>query len=264
MWIPPWAHSSLALGAFGAPATERASAEDRAIADLTAAAVRENLRAGRPFYDPVPKEFAAKFQQAARGIYNYLLAHPEYMIKGMTPEEQKELATKVVNKTYYNALRGITGYRGDAAMKGWFYVIARNALIDELRMWIRSPEGQARRAQHALDATSETGAAEALQKAASEAMTSGDFSLSDDSFRRLVVLVAQAQRIGHDVNGREFISKEDGMILRAYIKARGKRDVLASYLRMREDEAERALDAVTERVSEWAPRLRKALAARGE
>jgi hypothetical protein len=259
MWTPPWAHSSMALGAFGL-----APAADRVLADRVSAAVQANIKAGRPFYDPVPEDFKVKFRQSARGIYNYLIHHNRYLPQALTPEEQKDLVVKVVNKTYYNALRGIGEYRGEASMKNWFYVIARNSMIDELRMFLRAPDGRAKIRKYARDSTNEVTQAAVLRAEAEAATASAEFQLSEQSFKELVRLVREASRVGHDASGNPFISKDDALFLDTFIRARGDDSRTAALLRMDRDQYQLAKDDVTERVGEWASRLRSTLAARGE
>lgn len=266
MWTPPWAGPPSALGAFGL-----APLEDRILADKVSSAVADNLRAGRKFYDPVPQDFKDKFQQIARGIYRYLIYHDQYMPKGLTPDERETLAVKVVNKTYYNALRGIAGFRAEASMKGWIYKIARNALIDELRMFIRSPRGAARLREYRMDATNEVEKAKALQAEAEAAMDSTDFDLpatmrgpDDAQFRAITRLVSRMLRVGRDLQGREFVRPEDSVVLASYIRARGSRDRVAADLRMSVSETNEKLDAALTAVTAALPRLQQTLAARGE
>jgi DNA-directed RNA polymerase specialized sigma24 family protein len=257
MWSPPW-RSPVALGAFGL-----APAGDRVLADKVVAAVQSNIAAGRPFYDPVPPEFKAAFQQSARGIYRYLI-YSAYMPKALGPEEQKELATKVVNKTYYNALRGMAGYRGEVKMKGWFYVIARNALIDELRMFIRDPAGLAKIRKFELDSQSEVAQANALRIQAQVAAEKAEFELSPERFQDLVKLVRRAANVGHDVRGQPLIGRDDTFFLNAYLRAQGEDDRAAAALRMDRDSYLIEKEEVFDRIGDWVTRLRETLAARGE
>ena len=265
MWTPPWSRP-YALGAFGL-----APLEDRILADKVAAAVAENLRAGRKFYDPVPQDFKDKFQQIARGIYRYLIYHDQYMPKGLTPDERETLAVKVVNKTYYNALRGIAGFRAEASMKGWIYKIARNALIDELRMFIRSPRGAARLREYRMDATNEVEKAKALQAEAEAAMDSTDFDLpstmrgpDDAQFRAITRLVTRMQQVSRDLEGQTFIGPEDSLILTSYIRARGNRERVAADLKTSVIDAEEQVGRAITAVTAALPRLQQTLDARGE
>lgn len=259
MWIPPWSRP-YALGAFGL-----APAEDRILADRVSAAVAENIAAGRPFYDPAPPEFKAKFQQYSRSIYNYVLGHKDYMPKGLAPDEQELLAVKVVNKTYYNALRGIAEYRGEASLKGWFFKIARNALIDELRMFIRSPRGRQKIMTYSRDSASDAQKTKALRAEAEAAVGSEAFSLTDEGFQRAAKLIVRMQQVGHDLAGREFISGEDATILKEFVRARGNIEVVDARLRIDNfDKTQEALDSALDRLQGAVTRLTQTLAARGE
>jgi DNA-directed RNA polymerase specialized sigma24 family protein len=257
MWSPPW-RSPVALGAFGL-----APASDRVLADKVVAAVQSNIAAGRPFYDPVPPEFKAAFQQSARGIYRYLI-YSAYMPKALGESDQKDLATKVVNKTYYNALRGMAGYRGEVKMKGWFYVIARNALIDELRMFMRTPEGAKGWRKYSFDAEGEVAQTNALRIQAEIAAESAEFELSPARFKDLVKLVRRASNVGHDLTGQPLISPEDSFFLNAYIVGRGDDQKTAVSLRMDPVTYDTMKTEVFDRVGDWVTRLRETLAARGE
>lgn len=142
MWLPPWRSGH----AFGALAADD---PDMVLAAETAAAVRTNIREGRPFYSPIPQAFLNRFQKNYRGIFNYVNKHPAMPAfnekgervgkpKDKDPDRERT-AVKIVNKTFYNALRGIEDYRGEAPLTSWFYVIAHNALVDELRVRVRIP-----------------------------------------------------------------------------------------------------------------------------
>ena len=250
MWNPPWARP-YALGAFGL-----APVEDRIIADKVVAAVAANIAAGRPFYDPVPAEFKIKFQQSARGIYNYLIYHI-YMPKALSEEQQSELAVKVVNKTYYNALRGMTGFAGQASLRGWFYKIARNALIDELRMFIRSARGQELRSQISFDAQTDVGRSVALAREAEAVAAKEDYSELPVRFQTQVDLIQQLMRAGHDARGQEYLSQESRRTLQQWIRAKGDMDVLAEYLKLDEEKTAAAYARAQENLTEAFQRFQK-------
>lgn len=249
MWNPPWARP-YALGAFGL-----APVEDRIIADKVVAAVAANLAAGRKFYDPVPPEFQEHFQRSARGIYNYLI-YSQYMPKALSPSEQQDLAVKVVNKAFYNALRGIAGYTAEAQLKGWYYKIARNALIDELRMFIRSPRGRESNSTISFDAQSDVGRAVALAREAEAVAAKEDYSETPVRFQDQVNLIRQLMRAGHDARGREYLSQESRRTLQQWIRARGDMDTLAEYLGVSGQKATDLYSRAQENVIEATKRFR--------
>lgn len=250
MWTPPW-RGPYALGAFGL-----APVEDRIIADRVVADVAANIAAGRKFYDPVPEEFKAHFQRSARGIYNYLI-YSQYMPKALTPSEQQDLAVRVVNKTFYNALRGIAGYQAEAKLKGWYYKIARNALIDELRMFIRSPRGREIKGQISFDSQTDVGRAVALAREAEAVAAKEDYSELPVRFQDQVTLIQQLMRAGHDARGREYLSQESRRTLQQWIRARGDIDTLAEYLSVDEQRAEDMYQKAQANFVEAAGRLRR-------
>ena len=250
MWTPPWARP-YALGAFGL-----APVEDRMIADKVAAAVAANIAAGRPFYDPVPEEFKNHFQRSARGIYNYLI-YSQYMPKALTPSEQEDLAVKVVNKTYYNALRGITGFAGQAQLKGWYYKIARNTLIDELRMFIRSARGREAKATYTIGIQPDLDKGVSLLIEAEAVAAKEDYSETPELFRDANDLVIRLIRAGHDARGREYLSPKSLITLRQWLRAIGNIEMTAKYLGKSEAEAQADVQAALLNLQEARARLER-------
>lgn len=230
MWMPPWTNPA-ALGAnepemFG-PATPR----DLEIARQTAEAVRANRAAGRPFYANVPPEFDRRFRQIARGMWFRLRGHPRLMIKTIDQAARDQEALRIVNKTYYNALRGISDYRGMGrkgrapSLTAWFYAIARNAMIDDLRMYLRSPTGK--EAQMTWLTVDEVRGAPG--GAVDDA--SLDKYQSEESDERFSVLGIVARYLdAKDNAGRPLIADEDLQVFRVVGKTKGDMDAAAKIL----------------------------------
>ena len=230
MWIPPWVAPAPSV-AFGALPEDH---PDRALARETAARVRANIDAGRPFYADVPEAFRAKFQENAGGIYRYLVHHWRYMPRTLrngqaaSEDDQSNIAVMIVNKTYYNALRGISGYRGDGPLRTWFYAIARDALIDELRMTLRSPEVRRRMTTTRLDDDTESGSMRsavveyevASSRAGAQAHT-GALDDREEAARRAEMLakmrdsLRQLAKRGRDRAGQPYLTLEELRVLEA-------------------------------------------------
>lgn len=210
MWIPPWVHRSAALGAYG-PRQVIARSSDMAVIGLTRAKVLDNIARGRPFYENIPKEFKDRFQQNARGIWNTILHSQRFMIQGYDADERKDQATRIVNKTYYNALRALGSdaatFRGEASFATWIYSIAYHAMIDDLRMYLRSPEGKRREEEWKNRATSDK-----------EARTEATFEASEAGAAATQVASALELR---DERGNPIISGPDVRVIRAAEKAAG-------------------------------------------
>lgn len=210
MWIPPWVHRSAALGAYG-PRRVVAKASDMAVIAATRTKVLSNVAAGRPFYENIPQDFKNRFQQNARGIWNTILHSPKIMIQGYTEEEKKDEATRIVNKTYYNALRALASdeatFRGESSFATWIYKIARHAMVDDLRMYLRSPEGKRRDEEWRARGTSDK-----------EARTEATFEASEAGAAATQVASVLELR---DERGNPLVAGPDVRVIRAAEKAGG-------------------------------------------
>jgi len=109
--------------------------------------------------------FREIFDRYARGLYLYLAYNFTSVVKGkqgmrLVPvlkirgnkavEEQismpdNESAFRLLNKTYYNALRGLREFRGESTLGTWLHQIAHNVGVDELKTLFRNPEFRAAR-----------------------------------------------------------------------------------------------------------------------
>lgn len=172
--MPPWVARS-ALGALGAPSTPPTStpalalpdrgarqrdkrAADLAIARKVAAIVDENVKVGRPFYAGVAEavpEFELRIRPTLNRWFQRMTEAPragkpawygrELLPKTWkdgnksTPEQQERDALAIVNKAYFNAIRGIRAYRGDAQLSSWAAKITKNTAVDYLRRRTRVP-----------------------------------------------------------------------------------------------------------------------------
>ena len=229
MWLPPWRTQSalFGLGATREPAVRRPTPKsDIDLARRLSALVRENKAAGRPFYANVPPEYTLRFQQNAKGIYNFLRFHKYYAIRALTQEQRDDLALRIVNKTYYNALRGMDGYSGQSPLTSWFYIIARNALIDELRMYIRSPAGRARMITQSLTEESEGERRSAVSKIdeASIAKFAEEGGIEEklaENIAEDIVEMVKTYIRARNPDGSLIITGRDALLLRTILDTRG-------------------------------------------
>lgn len=212
MWIPPWTHRPYALGAYG-PRQVLAKASDMEVIRVTRDHVLRQIAAGRPFYENVPQVFVDRFKINAHGIWNSIYHSKNLMIQGYDTEERKDQATRIVNKTFYNALRALATdgatFRGQSSLASWLYTIARHAMIDDLRMYMRSPEGL-RRDEEYRNRKHKESDAEGRVDAADEAIEAG----------AAVVAIADVLEL-RDERGNMLVSEPDVKIIRAAERAGG-------------------------------------------
>lgn len=228
MWSPPWRTTALS-----APVSDA----DMQIAREAADRVAANIAAGRPFYvDPTPA-FVERFRKNQRGIFYYVKKHPA--MPRLTPSGDRatdtdieSVAVRITNKSFYNALRGIRDYRGEAPLTNWFYVIAHNALVDELRVTSRIPAVRARfntaMAVDALDDNTEDGAATDLVIALKSGTTrAGKRDEEVGNRLREITRLVETLTADRDEFGLPFISPRATKILFAYAAADGDYGVMA-------------------------------------
>lgn len=98
-----------------------------------------------------PKPFDAIFNRYARGLYYAIFFAIRYNGKdagtvkvdvagrGTYELPNSPEAIRLLNKTYYNALRGLADFRGEVSMGTWLHIIARNVVIDEAKFASRNP-----------------------------------------------------------------------------------------------------------------------------
>lgn len=240
MWVPPWARST----AFGA------LPDDTQLARETAEHVWRNVQEGRAFYDPQPPGFEAWFRQHGRGLHRYLSHHPlmAHWIASNggtadTADIEKDTMF-VINRTYYNALRGIGGYRGDGKLSSWVYAIAHDAMIDVFRVRSRMPEARNRILTMSMDGDSDEENAASMQAAAEAAVlvaarqTAESEGTDDEAvelsrqklFKKLRETIKTLRDAGRDRYGLPLLASKDAKILTAWMRAGGDMDRTARAL----------------------------------
>lgn len=260
-WSPPWMYRPLGADpspagpAFGPQRSPHAA--DYRIARVAADRVNANLAAGRPFYENAPPEFVNRFRQVARGMWQTLRKHPRILPRaiGFKTSERDELALYIVNKTYYNALRGIRDYRGESALTTWFFRIAFNAAIDETRMYFRTPEG---RKVLELGKTEEVaGAGEAAERALAKAEGRAAIEAyhegqdTDEKRARLVKIGAMLERLATRMNPKTrqpYLDAETIRVLTAVARSGGGISDTAAALGIDVPQASRLVDEAIEKL----------------
>lgn len=73
------------------------------------------------------RDAAELYNQYHRIVYAYLLR-----LTG-----SQDAAEELMQETFYRAIRGAGGYRGDCPPTGWLCTIARRLYVDQVRRWSR-------------------------------------------------------------------------------------------------------------------------------
>lgn len=243
MWLPPWRMKSM-LGAFPA-GYPKEYAED-----IAAQAAWRDRRDEAPF--------KALFQRYARGLYLYIFFNIRYFGKEDVRRPVKSYdgkdytlpyspeAIRLLNKTYYNALRGLNDFRREVSMGTWLHTIAHNVVVDAAKFSSRNPLlAKERRGIEALS-TSKDGAELEQQvdtkTTAEQAMVAAGRRTEGAS---IIAMVAAARRKDGTPLLPPDVIRDAGVIL----KFPEDIDSIARVLRLSVQDAEARVDEVTAAVA---------------